>query len=103
MLSEVRPMMKGAKVLSCLFVFTAPLAAADWTHWRGPSQNGVSLDTGLPEKFSTDPKAPNNNLIWTKPYGCRSTPVVMNGRVYIIDGFGSGLTEGERVVCMDAE
>src|SRR5260370_498546 len=82
--------------------FIAPVAADDWTHWRGPTQNGVSVDTGLPEKFSLDPKAPEN-LIWTKPFGCRSTPVVMNGRVYIINGFGSGVKEGERVMCMNAD
>src|SRR5262245_9510653 len=75
----------------------------DWVHWRGPTQNGDSYDTGLPEKFSLDPKAPNSNCIWTQPYGCRSTPVVMNGRVYIINSAGEGVNEGERVMCFDAD
>ena len=98
--------MKCTKTFFSLFTFAvclSPLAAGDWTHWRGPLQTGVSFDTGLPEKFSLDPKADNSNLIWAKPFGCRSTPVVMNGRVYFIGSFGSGINAGERVVCLDAD
>src|SRR5262245_9849408 len=81
-----------------------PLLAGDWTHWRGPSESGASYDTGLPEKFSLDPRKPNSNLIWAKQgYGCRSTPVVMGGRVYFIGSVGDGLEEGERIVCLNAE
>ncbi|MCX7701149.1 MAG: PQQ-binding-like beta-propeller repeat protein [Gemmataceae bacterium] len=80
-----------------------PLRASDWLHWRGPFQNGVALDTGLPDKFSLDPSKPGSNLIWVKHgYGCRSTPIVMNGRLYFLGSVGSGLEEGERLVCMDA-
>ncbi len=77
--------------------------ADNWIHWRGPHQNGYSDDTNLPARWSPDPKAPNSNLIWTQPYGGRSTPLVMNGRVYIIDDAGEGVNEQERVACFDAE
>jgi len=76
--------------------------AEDWVHWRGPLQTGASADTNLPEKFSLDPKAADNNLIWTKPYGCRSTPVILNGRLFILSGVGTKVEEGERFVCLDA-
>jgi outer membrane protein assembly factor BamB len=98
--------MRCTKVVLSLFAFTvflAPLAAGDWTHWRGPLQTGVSFDTGLPEKFSLDPKADNSNCVWTAPFGCRSTPVIMNGHVYFIGSFGSGINAGERVVCLNAD
>src|SRR5262249_25824011 len=82
---------------------TATSHAGDWWHWRGPTANGVSPETGLPEKFSLDATAPNSNLIWRAPYGCRSTPLVMNGRVYLINNAGEGVNEQERVLCLDAD
>lgn len=79
-------------------------SAADWIHWRGPEQNGYSPERDLPEKFSLDPKASDNNLVWKQDYGCRSTPLILNNRVYIIDDTGlPGLHEQERVLCLDAD
>lgn len=87
----------------CLCVFVAQSSrAGDWLHWRGPQQNGVSFDKNLPEKFSVKENDANSNLIWTKPYGCRSTPVVLNGRVFILNNAGEGISEGERFMCFDA-
>ena len=89
--------------LCALLVFCGDVRAGDWVHWRGPTQNGVSYDTGLPEEFSLKPGARNSNLIWTQPYGCRSTPIIMNGRVYITNSVGEGIHVGERVMCFDAD
>ena len=55
-----------------LFLFSAfsafsavsPASAADWLHWRGPEQTGVARDKDLPDKWSTDEKAADSNLIW---------------------------------------
>src|SRR3954468_1273991 len=81
----------------------APAArAADWAHWRGPEQTGVSRETDLPEKWSPDPKK-KDNLVWVAPYGGRATPLVVNGRVYIINNSGEGVNEQERVMCFDAK
>jgi outer membrane protein assembly factor BamB len=77
--------------------------AGDWYHWRGPEQNGVSRETDLPDRWSPNPSAPNNNLVWKMPFGGRSTPLVMNGRVFIINHVGEGLDEQERVMCLDAD
>jgi outer membrane protein assembly factor BamB len=79
------------------------LSAADWTHWRGPWQNGVSPDKNLPERWSPNPNATDNNLIWKAPYGGRSTPLILNGRVYLINKAGEGIHEQERVMCFDAD
>ncbi len=96
-------------VLFCVFsVFSVPLwlipsaSAGDWAQWRGPEQNGVSREKDLPEKWSPNPKAADNNLVWRAPYGGRTTPIVMNGRVYLINNVGEGVTEQERVLCFDA-
>ena len=78
----------------------ASASATDWIHWRGPEQNGHSLEKHLPGDF--DPEAgPKGNVIWKQPYGGRSTPLVMAGKLYIIQGTGEGISEGEQVVCFD--
>lgn len=95
-------MMRLPLLLTCWLLSSSLAVAGDWYHWRGPEQTGVSRETNLPDKFSLDPKAPDSNLIWKAPYGGRSTPIVMNGRVFIINGAGDGLDEQERVMCFDA-
>ncbi len=82
--------------------FVSSTFAADWLHWRGPEQAGVSRDTGLPDKWSPD-KPGQDNLIWKQPFGGRSAPLVSKGKVYIINGAGEGITEQERVMCFDAK
>jgi outer membrane protein assembly factor BamB len=79
------------------------VGGADWTYWRGPQMNGNSTETGLPESW--DPEGGDgSNLLWKKEeLGSRSTPIVMNGRVYIIcrdKPFTQD--EGEKLVCADA-
>lgn len=85
--------------------------AADWIHWRGPAQNGLSREVDLPEKW--DPATPGrDNLIWKAPFGCRSTPLVLDGKVYMIGAFGDvprtqtaaeRLVTAERVGCLDGK
>lgn len=82
------------------FSASAPAQAADWIHWRGPEQNGVSKEKNLPGEFDPALKE-KGNVIWTQPFGGRSAPLVMGGRIFIIQGHGEGVNEGERVVCLD--
>src|SRR6266478_2745598 len=84
-------------------VSPCPCIAGDWTHWRGPEQTGVSQQKDLPDRWSPNPQAENNDLVWKQPYGGRSTPIIMNGRVFFINSAGEGLTGQERVMCFDAE
>src|SRR5688500_9952585 len=46
---------------------------SEWTHWRGPLQNGVAFETNLPDKFSADPED-KNNLVWKSDNGSRCNP-----------------------------
>jgi outer membrane protein assembly factor BamB len=90
-------------LVACAFLWLAdPAAASDWAFWRGPQQNGVSTEHDLPASFSINPKDPGSNLIWKVPYGCRSTPIIMKGRVYLNNRAGDGVHEQERVMCLDA-
>ncbi len=56
-------------------------SAADWTNWRGPNHDGVSAEGNLPAKWSPE----GENLIWKAPFGCRSTPLIMKGRVFLLN------------------
>jgi outer membrane protein assembly factor BamB len=73
----------------------------DWLHWRGPSLNGISHETGLPETWDTE----DGNLLWRKEeFASRSTPVLMNGRLYLVcRAFPDTTKEGERTVCLNAD
>ena len=78
-----------------LFLASAQLYANDWTNWRGPERNGVSRETNLPTDLE--------DVMWMKKdVSCRSTPIVMNDKVYIVSKHGDGANEQERVLCMDA-
>ncbi len=91
------PRRLAALFLAVLGTSFAP--AADWIHWRGPNQNGLSTETGIPSSFGVNAVG-QNNLLWRSNVGGRSAPLVMNGHLYLISASGNGLTEGERVVCL---
>ena len=74
-------------------------ARADWPHWRGAEQNGASPEQGLPTDWSPEGK----NLMWKVAAGCRSTPLIVNDRVYMISRVGEGERQQERVLALDLE
>src|SRR6059058_5264916 len=91
-------------LLLTLGLSAADARAANWSFWRGPEQNGVSREKDLPDSWSPDPKAADNNLVWTASFGGITTPIVQGGRLYFIDGTpDENLRLQERVVCLDAE
>src|SRR3984957_10752295 len=93
----------------------SPLAQAGpiagWLGWRGPQQNGTSLETGLPD--NVDPEHP----LWSADVPGQSTPVIANGnsavfttgsritdhRLYIMGYMGEGENLQEGIFCFDAE
>lgn len=90
-----------------LLLAAAPLVAAeskdplDWPQWRGPEQNGISRETGLIDSF--DPETGENVLWKNEKLGTISTPIIMNGKLYVLCRSEPGTTrEGEKVVCADA-
>ena len=85
--------------VSLLLLLLIPTRASDWTEWRGPARDGVSSEKGLPASWSPS----GQNLGWKAPYGGRSAPIVMNGRVYLQNTAEKGATEQERVMCFDAD
>ncbi|KAB2649193.1 MAG: PQQ-binding-like beta-propeller repeat protein, partial [Verrucomicrobia bacterium] len=68
-----------------------------WLNWRGPEQIGMSRETGLPDKV--DPKNP----LWLADFPGQSTPVIANGKLYIMGYLGEGPDLQEGVACFDTE
>ena len=75
----------------------------DWPYWRGPRGDGTSPETGLADTF--DPEGgEGSNVTWKRAdLGTRSTPIVMNGKLYTLArNKPESPDEGEKVVCLDA-
>jgi outer membrane protein assembly factor BamB len=92
-------------LLIAVVVSTAASAAdpLDWTYWRGPRFDGTSPEKNIPDNW--DPEGgEGSNLLWKAPYGSRSTPIVMNGKLYLITADKPDVPkeEREKVVCLDA-
>jgi len=90
-------------VSTAAHVLAAEPDPRDWTYWRGPEMNGASRETGLPAGYDPD-GGPGGNVVWKRDdLGSRSTPIVMNGRLYTLCRDRPGTSEeGEKVVCVDA-
>lgn len=72
-------------------------AAADWPQWRGAARDGVSGETGLVSRFTSD-RLPRR---WAVPIsGGYSGPTVADGRVFVMDRQVEP-DEAERVICLD--
>jgi outer membrane protein assembly factor BamB len=63
-----------------LSAISAPASADNWPQWRGPSANGISLETNLPAKWST-----TENITWKLPMPglSGSTPIVWGDRIFL--------------------
>jgi outer membrane protein assembly factor BamB len=85
-------------LLLILFI-SVPAVANDWAEWRGPARDGISLEKGLPTKWSPT----GDNVAWKVPYGGRSAPIVVGNHIYLQNTAGKGETEQERVMCFNVD
>lgn len=71
-----------------LFLVATQLLADDWTEFRGPGGQGVSLEKGLPLKWSS-----TENIVWQAdlPGPGASSPVTLRDRVFVTSYSGYGL------------
>ena len=98
---------KSLLVLAVGVAVALPLAAqgprrvpiGDWPEARGPNRDGVSLETGLLDKWTLN----GDGMLWRAPYGGRSAPVVMGNRIYLQNPAGRGVDLRERVMALDAD
>ncbi len=95
----LKRMIRTATLLLALAALPLTATAGEWTHWRGPSQNGAADEQGLPSTWSSE----GENLIWRADFAGRSTPVVFDGRVCATGRVGEGIDRQEVAACWDAE
>ena len=57
-----------------------PIHAENWPQWRGPTNNGISLESKLPVRWNR-----THNVAWrvALPGRAGSTPVVWNGQIFL--------------------
>ncbi len=79
------PFVSKAVIVICLSVgFVVGLSksarADNWPQWRGPKNNGISSETGLPTKWSK-----TENVAWRLPLPGQAgaTPVVWGERIFL--------------------
>lgn len=88
-------------ICSCLALAATAAEPVDWYQWRGPEGNGISREKNLPDTWS--PKG--ENVLWSKEeYATRSTPIVHDGKLYIVTRYKPETTEeGEQLVCLNQD
>jgi outer membrane protein assembly factor BamB len=92
--------LRRSMVAVLLALATTAVAARDWPEWRGPTRDGRSAETGLPERWSPA----GDNLAWRIPVGARSAPVAFGDRLYVLTVTdGSVASTQERLVAIEAE
>ena len=82
--------------VSAIAASSAITPTQDWPQWRGPSENGISLER-LPDKPKFD------NVVWKKSVGTGfSSVAVADGRIYTMGHRGPKEAGEETVWCFDA-
>jgi outer membrane protein assembly factor BamB len=86
----------GYRLATILLLCSTGAFAENWPQWRGPQQNGVSGETGLPLRWS-----PEDNISWKLPMPERSgsTPIIWGERIFLSVGDGEELW----LWCLDRE
>lgn len=86
--------LKPALAAAFAVMSTAATIAGDWPAWRGANGSGVSRETQLPLRWST-----NENVRWRAPLPApgNSTPIVWGDRVFITQSIENRRT----VLCFD--
>jgi len=79
-------------------ISTSSFAAVNgWLNWRGPNQNGSSDAKNLPGTLDV------KQALWTADFPGMSTPVIADGKLYVMGYVGEGAELQEGVSCFDAE
>jgi outer membrane protein assembly factor BamB len=75
--------------MSFAVLVAVTLSADNWPQWRGPQLNGVSTETGLPLKWTSD-----SNVAWKLPLPewSGATPIVWGNSIFLNVAEGNALS-----------
>ena len=93
---SVRSIVMLGWLVAAHIVSTTSARADNWPQWRGPKNDGISTEHGLPAKWSK-----TLNVAWRTPLPGRAgaTPCVWGDRIYLTSNEGDDLV----VLCIAAE
>lgn len=79
-IDSIRRVTIPALLLAALHASAGTIRAENWPQWRGPHNNGISGETGLPAKWSK-----TDNVLWRLPLPGPggATPVVWGDRIFL--------------------
>lgn len=92
-----RPHVFPAVAAAVALAFSLSADVTGWLSWRGPTQDSISAETGLPIRLEA------KSALWTAALPGQSTPVIADGRLYINGIIGAGDSLQEAIACFDAE
>jgi outer membrane protein assembly factor BamB len=71
-----------------LLALAAPVAAENWPQWRGPTNDGISNEKGLPTEWDA-----TKNVVWKLklPGQGGSTPAIWGDRIFLTSADGADL------------
>jgi outer membrane protein assembly factor BamB len=82
-----------------LLFFTVTLRAEDWPQWRGLHRDGVWRETNILQSIPPE----GLKVLWRVPVGTGfSSPVVVQGKVFVTDSHVTRTNARENVRCLDA-
>lgn len=83
----------------CLAAMTGAIRAQDWREFRGPTGQGLAVDSTVPTEWSE-----SKNIAWKTPVPGRgwSSPVVADGRVWLTSAIDSSGVRSLRLLGYDA-
>ena len=85
----VRRLVMGLGGIACVTVLNqGPVRAENWPNWRGPTRDGVSVETNLPVEWDTE-----TNVAWklAMPDWTGSTPIIWEDRIFLSVADGRNL------------
>ncbi len=82
--------MRRLMILLFLVHVSATLSAENWPQWRGPSGNGVSGESSLPERWNAEDVLWNASLAGAGA----SSPIVWGDQVFVTSQFGRAPLRG---------